>query len=162
MSAPWKKSYDQPRQLIKKQRQYFANKCLYSHSYDFSSSHVWMWKLDYKESWVPKNWCFWTVVLEKTLESLLDCKEIKAVNSKGNQSWILIQRTDTEAETLILWPTQCKNPTHSLMLGKIEIRRRRGQQRMRWLDGINNTMDMLLLLLLLLSRFSRVQLCVTP
>ena len=80
-----------------------------SQSYGFSSSHVWMWELDYKESWAPKNWCFWTVVLEKTLESPLDCKEIKPVNPKGNQSWIFIERTDAEAETLRLWPPDVKN-----------------------------------------------------
>ena len=85
MLTPWKKSYDQPRQHIRKQRRYFANKVPSSQSYGFSSSHVWMWELDYKESWVPKNWCFWTVVLEKTLESPLDCKEIQPVNPKGNQ-----------------------------------------------------------------------------
>ena len=84
--APWKKSYDQPRQHIKKQRHYFADKSPSSQSYGFSSSHVWMWELDHKESWAPKNWCFWTVVLEKTLESPLDYKEIKPVNPKGNQS----------------------------------------------------------------------------
>ena len=84
MFVPWKKSYDQPRQHIKKQRHYFANKGPSSQSYDFSSSHVCMWELDFKESWVPKNWFFWTVVLEKTLESLLDSKEIKPVNPKGN------------------------------------------------------------------------------
>ena len=80
-----------------------------SQSYGFSSSHVWMWELDYKESWVPKNWCFWTVVLEKTLESPLDCKEIKSVNPKGNQSWVFLERTDAEAETPILWPRDAKN-----------------------------------------------------
>ena len=84
--APWKKSYDQPRRHIKKQRHYFADKSPSSQSYGFSSSHVWMWELDHKESWAPKNWCFWTVVLEKTLESPLDYKEIKPVNPKGNQS----------------------------------------------------------------------------
>ena len=82
--------------------------------YGFSSSHVWMWELDYKESWVPKNWCFWTVVLEKTLESPLDCKEIKPVNPKGNQSWIFIGKTDAEAEILILWPPDSK----SWLIGK--------------------------------------------
>ena len=87
MLAPWKESYDQPRQHIKKQRHYFANKGL-SKSYGFSSNHVGMWELDHKESWAPKNWCFWTVMLEKTLESLLACKEIQPVNLKGNQSWI--------------------------------------------------------------------------
>ena len=109
MLAPWKKSYDQPRQHIKKQRHYFADKGVSSQSYDFSSSHVWMWELDYKESWEPKNWCFRTVVLEKTLESPLDCKEIKPVHSKGNQSWMFIGRTDAEAETPILWPPDVKN-----------------------------------------------------
>ena len=103
MLAPWKKSYDQPWQHIKKQRYYFANKGPSSQSYGFSSSHVWMWELDYKESWVPKNWCFWTVVLEKTLESPLDSKEMKPVNLKGNKSWMFIGRTDAEAETPILW-----------------------------------------------------------
>ena len=86
--APWKESYDKPRQQIKKQRHHFAKKNLYSQSYGFSSSHVWMWELDYKESWALKNWCFWTVVLEKTLESPLDWKEIQPVHPKGNQSWI--------------------------------------------------------------------------
>ena len=103
--APWKKSYDKPRQHIKKQRHYFANKGLSRQSYGFSSSHVWMWELDYKKSWAPKNWCFWTVVLEKTLESPLDCKEIKLVNPKGNQSWIFIRRTDGDwnSNTLATW-----------------------------------------------------------
>ena len=102
-----KENYDQPRQHIKKQRHYFANKGPSSQSYGFSSSHVWMWELDHKESWVPKNWCFWTVVL-KTLESPLDWK-IKPVNPKGNHSWIFIGRTDTEAEAPILWPPDAKN-----------------------------------------------------
>ena len=94
------------RQHIKKQRYYFANKgpCC-----GFSSSHVWIWELDYRESWVQKNWCFWTVVLEKTLESPLDCKKIKPDNPKGNQPWIFIGRTDAEAETPILWPSDVKN-----------------------------------------------------
>ena len=104
MLAPWKKSYEQPRQHIKKQRHYFANKGPSSQGYGFSSGHAWMWELDYKESWAPKNWCFWTVVLEKTLESSLDCKEIKPVNPKGDQSWIFIERTDAEAEAPILQP----------------------------------------------------------
>ena len=99
--------YDQPRQHIKKQKHYFANKGPSHQSYGFSSSHVWMWELDCKESWVPKNWCFWTVVLEKTLESPLDCKEIQPVHPKGNQSWIFTGRTD--AETPILWPPDAKN-----------------------------------------------------
>ena len=97
---------------LKKQRLYFANKGPCSQSYGFSSSHVWMWELDHKESWGPKNWCFWTMVLEKTLESPLDCKEIRPVNPKGNQSWIFFGRTDIEAETPILWPPDCKEPTH--------------------------------------------------
>ena len=108
MLAPWKKSYDQPRQHIKKQRHYFANKCPSSQSFGFSSSHVWMWELDYKESWALKNWCFWTVVLGKTLESPLVSKEIQPVNPKGNQSWVFIGRTDVEAETPILWPPDGK------------------------------------------------------
>ena len=103
-----------------------------------------MWELDYKESLAPKNWCFWTVVLEKTLESSLDCKEIKPVNPKGNQSWILVGRTDAKVETPILWPLDVKNWLfwQALMLGKIESRRRRGRQRMRWLDGITDPIDM--------------------
>ena len=94
---------------MKKQIHYFANKGLSSQSYGFSSSHVWMWELDYKESWVLKNWHFWTVVLDKTLESPLDCKEIQSVNPKGNKFWIIIGRTDAEAETPILWPPDAKN-----------------------------------------------------
>ena len=109
MLASWKKSYDQPRQHIKKQRHYFADKDPSTQSYGFSSSHAWMWESDYKESWVLKNWCFWTVVLGKTLESLLDFKEIKPVNPKGNQPWIFIGRTDAEAETAILQLPDAKN-----------------------------------------------------
>ena len=107
--APWKKSYDQPRQCIKKQRHHFADKGLYIRSYVFPSSHVWMWELDHKQGWALKNWCFQTVVLEKTLESPLDCKEIKPVNHKGNQSWIFTGRTDAEAEAWILWPRDVKS-----------------------------------------------------
>ena len=99
--ALWKKSYDKPRQHIKMQRHYFTDKGLASQSYGFSSSHVWMWELDHKESWVLKNWCFWTVVLEKTLESPLDCKEIQPVKPKGNQPWMFIERTVSEAP--VLW-----------------------------------------------------------
>ena len=95
--------------IFKKQRHYFANKDPSNQGYGFSCGHVWMWELDCEESWVPKNWWFWTAVLEKTLESPLDCKEIKPVNPKGNQSWILIGRTDAEAETSILWPPDAKN-----------------------------------------------------
>ena len=104
-----KKSYDQRREHIEKQRHYFANKGPSSQSCGFSSSHVWMWELDSKESWVLKNGCFWIVVLEKTLESPLKCKEIELVHPKGDQSWIFIGRTDTEAETPILWPPNAKN-----------------------------------------------------
>ena len=144
MLTPWKKSYDQPRQHIKKQRHYFANKGPSSQSYGFSSSHVWMWGLGYKESWAPKNWRFWTVVLEKTLESPLDCKGTKPVNSKGNQSWIFIGRTEAEAETPILWPPDVKDWLiwKAREPGKIEGGKRRGRQRMRWLDGITDSMDM--------------------
>ena len=112
--TPWKESYDQPRQHIKKQRHYFVNKGPSSQGYGFSSSHVWMWKLEYKESWVQKNWCFWIVVLEKTLESPLDCKEIQPVHPKGDQSWVFIGRTDVEAETPVLWPPDAK----SWLIGK--------------------------------------------
>ena len=107
--APWKKGYDKPRQHIKKQRHYFVNNGLSSQSYGFSSGHVWTWELDHKESWALKNGCFWTVVLEKTLESPFDCKEIKPVNPKGNQSWKFIERTDAEAEAPIFWPPDVKN-----------------------------------------------------
>ena len=114
-----------------------------SQRYGFSSSHVWMW-VGSKESWGPKNWCFWTVVLVKTLESPFNCKKIQPVHPKGNQSWIFIERTDAEVETPILWPHDGKTNSleMTLMLGKIEGGRRRGQQRMRWLDGITNVMDM--------------------
>ena len=110
--APWKKSYDKSKQHIKKQRHHFANKGPNNQSYGFSSSLVWMWDLDHKEGWVLKNWCFQAVVLEKTLESPLDCKEIKPVNPQGNQPWILIERTDAEAP--ILWPANAK----SWLIGK--------------------------------------------
>ena len=106
--VPWKKSYGQSRQHIKRQRHYFANKSPSSQSYGFSSSHVWMWELDCKENWTQKNWCFWTVVLKKT-ESPLDCKETQPVHPKGNQSWIFIGRTDAETEISILWPPDGKN-----------------------------------------------------
>ena len=133
-----------PRQHIKKQRHYFANKDLSSQGYGFSSSHVWMWELDYIESWAPKNWCCWTVVSEKTLESPLDCKEIQPVHPKGNQSWMFTGRTDVEAEAQyfghLIWRADSLEKT--LMLGGIEGRRRRGQQSMRWLDAITDSMDM--------------------
>ena len=108
----------------------------------FSSSNVWMWELDHKEGWAPENWCFWIVVLEKTAENPLDCKEIKPVNPKGNQLWIFIGKTDAEDETPILWPPDGKRwlTGKALILGKTEGRRR-GRQRLRWLDGITNSMD---------------------
>ena len=109
-----KESYDQPRQHIKKQRHYFANKGPSSQIYVFSSSHVQMWELDYKEGWVLKNWCFWTVVLEKTLEHPLDCKEIQPVHSEGDQPWNFFGRNDAEAETPVLWPPHAK----SWLIGK--------------------------------------------
>ena len=212
MLALWKKSYNKPRQHIKKQRHFFANKGLSSQSYGFSSCHVWMWELGHKEGWVLKNWCFWTVVLEKTLESPLDSWEIKPVNTEGNQPWIVIGRTDTEAEAPMLWLPNAKNQliekkvkslsrvqlfvapwtlcsppdssihgifqarvlkwvaisfsrgsswprdqtqvsrragrcftvwaTREPMFGKTESKRRRGKQRMRWLDSITHSMDM--------------------
>ena len=106
--------YDELRQYVKKQRHYFANKNPSSQSYGFPSSYVWMWELDYKENLAPKNRCIWTVVLEKTLGSPLNCKEIQPVHPKGDQSWIFIGRTDAEAEMPILWPPDGK----SLLVGK--------------------------------------------
>ena len=129
---------------ILKSRHYFANNGPSSQRYGFSSSHVCMWELDYKESWVLKNWYFSIVVLEKTLDSPLDCKEIQPVYRKRNQSWRFIGRTDTEAETPNLCPPMWRinSLEKTLMLGKIEGRRRKGQQKMRWLDGITDLMDM--------------------
>ena len=128
---------------ILKAEHYFANKGPSSQSYGFFSSHVWMLELDYKESWMPKNWCFWTVVLENTLESPLNCKEIKPVNPKGNKSWIFIGRTDIEAEAPILGPPNVKNwhwkrpwCCERLKAGG------EGEDRMRWLDGITDSMNM--------------------
>ena len=140
MLAPWKKSYDKSGQCFKKPRHYFASKGLCSQSFGFSSSHVWMWQLNFKERWVPKNWCFWTVMLEKAAESPLDCKEIQLVYPKGNQSWIFIRRSDVEAEIPILWRLiqRADSLEKTLILGKIEGGRRRVQQRMRWLDGITD------------------------
>ena len=109
MLTPWTESYDQSRQHIQKQRHYFANKCPSIQHCDFSSSQVWMWELVCKESWALKNWCFWTVLLEMTLDSPLDCKEIQPVHPKGKQSWIFIGRIDAEGETPILWPPDAEN-----------------------------------------------------
>ena len=143
MLAPWKKSYDQPRQHIKKQRHYFAHKGQFSQSLGFSNNHVWMWELDYKDSWVLKNCCFWTVVLEKTLE-------IPWTARRSNQSILKEINCDYSLEGMMLklklqsfghlmWRTDLLEKT--LMLGKIEGGRR-GWQRMRWLDGITESMDM--------------------
>ena len=134
----------QPRQHLKKQRHYFADKGLYSQSYGFSSGHVWMWELDHKESLAPKDWCFRTAVLKKTLESPLDCKVIQSVNPKGNQSWIFIGRTNAKAETPILWPSDSKNWLigKDPDTGKDWRQKEKERQRMRWLDGITNSMDM--------------------
>ena len=119
MFTPWKESYDQPRQHIKKQRHYFTNKGPSSQSSGFSSIHVWMWELDHKEGQAPKNWCFWTVVLEKTLESPLDCKEIQPVHPKGNPSWIFIGRTNAEAEAPIPWPPDGITDSMDMNLSKL-------------------------------------------
>ena len=168
--SPWKESYDKPRQLIKKQRHHFAHKGPYSqnHTYGFPHSYLQMWALDHKEGWAPKNWCFQVVVLEKTLGSPLDSKEIKKIYPKGNQPWIFIGRTD--AETPILWPPAVK----SQLIGKDpEGERRRGWQRMTWFlatliqwswiwANSEIVKEQGHLLLLLLSSFSRVRLCATP
>ena len=144
MLTPWKESYDQPRWHIKKQRHYFANEGLSSQSYGFSSSHVWMWELDCKESWALKNWCFWTVVLEKTLESPLDFKEIQPAHPKGDQSWIFTERLMLALKLQYFGHRMQRTDSFekTLMLGKIEGGRKRGWQRMRWLDGITDSMDM--------------------
>ena len=133
-----------PGSVLKKQRHYFANKGLSSQRYAFSTSHVWMWYLDDKESWAQKNWCFWTVVLEKTLESPLDSKEIQPVHPKGDQSWIFIGRTDAEAETPILWPSDGKNWLigKDPDAGKDWRQEEKGTKRMRWLDSITNLMSL--------------------
>jgi len=142
MLALWKKSYDQPRQHIKKQRHYIANKDLYSQSYGFSSSHVWMWELNHKEGWVPKNWCFWTVVLRRLLRVPWTAR--RSNQSMGNQSWMLIGKIDADGEAPILWSPDVKNwlTEKDPDAWKIKGRMRRGWQRMRWLDGITNSMDM--------------------
>ena len=144
MHTPWKESYDQPRGHIKKQRRYFANKGPSSQGYGFFNSHVWMWDLDYKESWVPKNWCFWIVVLEKTLESPLDCKEVQPVHPKGDQSWVFIGGLMLKLKLQYFGHLMRRADSFekTLMLGKIEGRRRKGQQKMRWLDGITDSMDL--------------------
>ena len=144
MLAPWKKSYDKPGQCFKKQSHHFSNKGLSSQSYGFSSSHVGMWEFDHKEGWMPEHGCFQTVVLEKNFESSLESKEIKPVNPKGNQPWIFIGRTDTDAEVPILWPLDLK----SWLIGKDpDARKIWGQEdegatevemlgRYHWLNGL--------------------------
>ena len=107
--APWKESYDKPRQHIKKQRHHFADKGPYSQSCGSSSSHVQMWAVNHKEDWAPKNWCFQIVMLDKTLESPLDSKEIKPIKLEGNQPWLFIGSTDAKAKTLVLWPPDMKS-----------------------------------------------------
>ena len=121
-----------------------ANQGPSSQSYGFSSSHVWMWELDYKESWAQNNWCFWTVVLEKILENPLESKEIQPVHPKGNQSWIFIGRTDAKAETPILWLPDVKKWLiwEDPDAGKDWRQEEKGQQRMKWLDSITDSMDM--------------------
>ena len=142
--VPWKKSYDQSRQHIKKQRHYFADKGPASQRYGFSSSHVWMWELDYKESWVLKNWCIWTVVLEKTLASPLDCKEIRPVSLKEINLEYSLEGLMLSLKLQYFGPLLWRPDSleKSLMLGKIEGRRRRGWQRIRWLDGITKSTDL--------------------
>ena len=141
--APPKKRYDKPGQCIKKQRYHFINKGPFSKSYGFSGSHVEMWELDHKEGRAPKNWCFWAVLPEKTLESPLESKEINLVNPKGNQPWILTGRTDAEVEASILWPPNMK----SKLIGKDPEAGKDWRQKKRaaeyiWLDDITDSMDM--------------------
>ena len=143
--TPWKKSYHKPRQHIKKQRHHFASKGPYSQSYGFPSSHVWMWELDHKASWLPKNWCFWIVVLEKTLESPLNSKEfkqsiLKEINPENSLEGLLLKLKLQYFDHRIWGADSFREKT--LMLRNIESKRRRGQQKMRWLDGITESMDM--------------------
>ena len=144
MFAPWKKSYDQLRQHVKKQRHYFANKGLPSQTYGFSSSHVWMWELDYKESWVPKDWCFWTVVLEKTLETPWAAKRsnqsiLKKINPEYSLEGLMLELKLQDFGHLMKTADSLEK---TLMLRKMESRRKRRWQRTRWLDGMTNSMDM--------------------
>ena len=142
--APWKKSFDKLDSKLKSRDITFLSIVHLVKAMIFSSSRVWMWELDHKESWALKNWCFWTVVLEKTLESPLDCKEIKLASPQENQSWIFIGKTDAEAETPVLWPPDAKN----WLIGKHPDAgedwrwKERGWQRMRWLDDITDLMDL--------------------
>ena len=143
MLTPWKESYDQQRQHIKKQRHYFVNKVLSSQGYGFSSSHVWMWELDYKESWVPKNWCFSAVVLEKTLWSPLYCREIqpiypKEISPEYSLEGLMLKLKFQYFDHLM---QRADSFGKILMLGKIECGRRRRRQRKRWLNGITDSVD---------------------
>ena len=144
MLAPWKIAMANLDSVLKSRDITLPTNVHNSQSYSFSTSYVWMWVLDHEEGWVPKNWGFWTVVLEKTLESPLDCKEIKPVNPKGNQLWIFIGWTGAELKLKysghLIW--KANSLVKILMLGKIEGGRRRGWQRMRWLNGITNVMDL--------------------
>ena len=146
MLAPWKKSYDQPREHIKKQRHYFANKGPSGQSYGFSTCRVWVWELAHTEGWEPKNWCFWTVVLEKTLESLLDCKEInqsilKEISPEYSLEGLMLKlKLKLQYSGHVIWSINLSEKT--LMVGKIECRRRRQWQKMRCFNSITNSMDM--------------------
>ena len=144
MLAPWKESYDKPRQHIKKQRHHFADKDLYHHIYSFSSSPVWMWELDHKEGWALKNWCFQIVVLEKTLESPLDCKEIKPINPEGNQPWIFIGGTDGEGEVSFFGHLMHRGDSSDKRpwcWERLKSEREEGGG-MSWLDSTADSMDM--------------------
>ena len=144
MLPPWKECYDQPRQHIKSRDITLPRKVRQVKAMVFAGSHVWMWELDYKESWAKENWCFWILVLDKTLESPLDCKEIKSVNPKGIRPEYslegLMLKLKLQYFGYLMWRIDLLEKT--LMLGKIEGRRWRGRQRMRWLDGITDLMDM--------------------
>ena len=143
MLAPWKKSYGQTRQHNKKQRHYLTNKCPSSQSYGFSRSHVWMWESNHKEGWVLKNWCLWTVVLEKTLENPLDCTEIQPVHPKGISPEFSLEGLMLELKLQYFGHLMQKTDSFekTLMLGKIAGGRRRGRQRLRWVDGVTDSMD---------------------
>ena len=142
--TPWKESYDQPRQHIKKQRHDFVHKGPSSQGYGFSSSHVWIWELDYKESSAPKNWSCWTMVLGKTLQSPLDCKKVQPVHPRGDQAWVFLGRADVEAETEYFGHLmrRANSFEKTQMLGKIEGRTGRWQKRIKWLNGIIDSVDM--------------------
>ena len=157
--TPWKESYEQPRQHINKQRHYFANKCPSSQGYGFSSNHVWTWELDYKESWTPKNWCFWTMVFEKTLESPLDSRWsnqsiLKEISLKYSSEGLMLKLKLQHFGHLMQRTGSSEKP---LMLGKTEGRRRSIQQRMRWLDGITNSTDVSLKFVIFYSFISGIK-----